>query len=146
MIKFCSAAACLIALLALSWAGDKPSIAASKLERGKYLVEGVGLCGDCHTPHNEKGEPVTGQKLQGATIAFSPTVPVPVWAGKAPAIAGLTGLNNADVISLLSAGQTTRGIRPRPPMPGYRLSKQDAEAVVMYLRSLGPASEKKATR
>jgi len=31
-------------------------------------------------------------------------------------------------------------------MPGYRLSKQDAEAVVMYLRSLGPASEKKATR
>ncbi len=137
-------AACLILLLGLGWSADKRSDSTAKLEHGKYLVEDVGLCGDCHTPHDEKGEPIAGQKLQGATIAFSPTVPVPVWAGKAPAIAGLTGLNDADVVSLLSTGQTTKGIRARPPMPGFKFSRADAEAVVMYLQSLGPAAKKAA--
>ena len=35
---------------------------AALLARGKYLVEDAGLCGDCHTPLNEKGEPVEGRR------------------------------------------------------------------------------------
>jgi hypothetical protein len=34
----------LFALAPLVYAQD------AKLDRGKYLVENVGLCGDCHTP------------------------------------------------------------------------------------------------
>jgi hypothetical protein len=41
----------LIVLLAM--AGSAPP---SKLERGKYLVDQVAMCEDCHTPRNEKGE------------------------------------------------------------------------------------------
>ena len=60
------------------------------IARGKYLVEQVMLCGDCHTPHDEKGEPIADQTLRGAPLAFKPTVPMP-WADKAPNIAGLRG-------------------------------------------------------
>ncbi len=46
---------------------------AAILARGKYLVEDVGMCGDCHTPRNEKGEPVDGQSLWGSLLSFGPT-------------------------------------------------------------------------
>lgn len=57
-----------------------PAAPAAKIDRGKYLVENVGMCGDCHTPHNEKGEPIREKWLQGSPLAFKPTVPMPVWA------------------------------------------------------------------
>jgi len=28
----------------------------AQIEHGKYLVERVGMCGDCHSPRNERGE------------------------------------------------------------------------------------------
>jgi len=138
MRKILVAGACVIALLVLAWGVDKKTGSDAKLDRGKYLVENVGLCGDCHSPHDQKGEPIAGQKLQGAVLPFEPKVPMPVWAGKAPALAGLAGLNDADVVSLLSTGSTTKGIRPRPPMPSYRFTKMDAEAIVVYLKSVAP--------
>jgi len=144
MRKFVIAGVCLITMLVLVWGADKKTGSDTKLERGKYLVENVGMCGDCHSPRNEKGEPIAGQKLQGAALEFEPKVPIPVWAGKAPAIAGLAGLNEEDVVSLLSTGMTTKGIRPRPPMPPYRFTKTDAEAVVAYLKFLPAADGSKA--
>jgi mono/diheme cytochrome c family protein len=143
MIKTCVLTMVLILLLALSWAGDKPTGSVSKIERGKYLIDRVALCGDCHTPHDEKGEPIAGQKLQGSALAFQPTVPVPVWAAKAPGIAGLPLWSDADIVALLSTGETTKGIRARPPMPSYGLTRQDAEAVVRYLRSLPAGADSK---
>jgi mono/diheme cytochrome c family protein len=135
MIKICVAAG-LIGLVVLSWSADKPPAFDAKVERGKYLSDKVALCGDCHTPHDEQGEPIQGKKLQGAVLAVEPTVPVPIWAAMAPGIAGLPRWSDADAIALLSTGETTKGIRVRPPMPAYRLTRQDAEAVVSYLRSL----------
>src|SRR2546430_8536848 len=35
----------------------------AQIERGKYLVEQVARCGDCHSPVNEKGEPIPGKEL-----------------------------------------------------------------------------------
>jgi len=136
-------AAGLIGLLGLSWAGDKPPVSDPKIERGRYLIDQVALCGDCHTPHDERGEPIEGQKLQGAALVFEPTVLVPIWAAIAPGIAGLPGRSDADTVALLSTGETTKGIRVRPPMPTYRLTRQDAEAVVIYLRSLPAGTDKR---
>lgn len=143
MIKTCVAAAALIGLLVLSWAVEKPPMSDPKIERGKYLIDKVALCGDCHTPHDEKGEPIAGRKLQGAVLVFGPTVPVPVWAKTAPGIAGLPNWSDADVVALLSTGETTKGIRACPPMPAYRLTRPDAEAVVSYLRSLPAGADSK---
>lgn len=118
---------------------SKPATApsAATVARGKYLVEGAGLCADCHSPRNEKGEFVEGQALMGAPIMFKPTVPMP-WAEQAPRLAGLPGWSDEAIIKFLMTGQTVTGVPPRPPMPPYRFNKADATAVVAYLRSMKP--------
>jgi mono/diheme cytochrome c family protein len=112
---------------------------AARVARGKYLVEQIGLCGECHTPRGEKGEPIKEQWLKGATLDFKPIAPVPVWADKAPAIAGLPGWENDAAITFLMTGAAYNGLPGRPPMPQYRFNVQDAQAIVAYLKSLAPA-------
>jgi hypothetical protein len=124
--------------------GQKPrrssrSASAAALAHGKYLVEQIGMCGDCHTPHNEKGEPIKEQWLQGAVLPFKPIVPMPVWAEKSPAIAGLPGWEKDAAIRFLMTGVAYNGLPGRPPMPQYRYNQTDAEAIVVYLKSLAPA-------
>lgn len=106
------------------------------IARGRYLVEGVGLCADCHTPRNEKGEFVLAHWLRGAPIGFTPSVPMP-WAPAAPPIAGLPSMSAEDAVKFLMEGKRPDGTMPRPPMPPYRLSAADARAMVAYLKSLG---------
>ena len=111
---------------------------AALIARGKYLVEGTAMCGDCHTPHNEKGEPIKEQWLKGAAVDFKPTVPIPVWANKAVRISGLPGWPRDAAIKFLMTGKDTNGAQARPPMPQYRFNLQDATAIVAYLKSLAP--------
>lgn len=110
----------------------------TRIARGRYLVEGVGLCADCHTPRNEKGEFVMAQWLRGAPIGFTPAVPMP-WAPAAPPIAGLPSLTAEDAVKFLMEGKRPDGTMPRPPMPAYRLNEADARAMVAYLKSIGDA-------
>jgi mono/diheme cytochrome c family protein len=136
----CSIAA--LALLVPMLAGQKRKIhtpAAVGVIRGKYLVEQVGLCGDCHTPRNDKGEFVNEQWLKGAILDFKPIAPVPVWVDKAPAIAGLPGWEKDAAIRFLMTGVAQNGLPSRPPMPQFRFNVQDAQAIVAYLKSLAPA-------
>lgn len=102
--------------------------------RGRYLVEHVGLCADCHSPRNEKGEFIRELWLMGATLPFSPAphIPKPV----APPIAGLPTMSEAQAAVFLQTGKRPDGSQPRPPMPPYRLNEADAQAVVAYLKSL----------
>ena len=124
-------------VLASSAATPQPA----KIARGKYLVEGVSKCGDCHSPHDEKGEPIPGKEFKGATLVFKPTIPMPVWADKAPNIAGLPGWTDEAAVKFLMTGIAYNDLPARPPMPPYRLNKEDAEAVVAYLKSLAPADK-----
>lgn len=103
--------------------------------RGKYLVERASMCGDCHTPRNANGQPDRQRWLMGATLAFRPLHPMP-WADKAPPIAGLPGLTRPQAVQLLETGVLPNGQRLLPPMPQFRFSKRDAEAIVAYLKSL----------
>ena len=124
-------------------AGQKPkphAASAATLARGKYLVENAGLCGDCHTPHNDKGEPIKERLLQGAELEFKPTVPMPVWADKSSNIAGLPGWDKDAAIKFMMTGIALNGLPARPPMPQYRFNQQDAQAIVAYLKSLGPTN------
>jgi|SRR5215472_4618878 len=117
----------------------KPHVdSAALIARGKYLVEGTAMCGDCHTPHNEKGEPIKEQWLKGAALDFKPTVPIPVWAAKAVDISGLPGWKRDAAIKFLMTGMDPNGAHARPPMPQYRFNLQDATAIAAYLKSLAP--------
>ncbi len=111
------------------------------IARGQYLVEQVSLCGDCHTPRNEKGEPIQAQLLKGATMPYKPAVPTPVFADKAPNIAGLRGWEEADAIKFFMTGIAYNDLPARPPMPQYRFSREDAAAVTAYLKSLSPTGK-----
>lgn len=98
------------------------------------------MCGDCHTPRDDKGMPLPGKELAGAPLGFKPLAPMP-WATTAPEIAGLPGWKDAQIVTFLTTGKLD-GRAPNPPMPEYRLSASDARAVVAYLRTLGVAGAK----
>lgn len=109
------------------------------LARGKYIVDHVSLCGDCHTPRNEKGEPRQSQYLQGADMGVEPTAPVPNFVRISPDITarGLAGWSLADLTRLLETGRKPNKELLRPPMPTYKMAHADAVAVARYLKSVG---------
>lgn len=114
----------------------KPAGNASMIARGKYIVEGVAACGHCHTPRDENGEPNRSKWLTGAPLFLQPVRPVPGWPTTAPRLAGLPPGSDADMITLLTTGVWKDGKHLRLPMPQFRMTRSDAEAVVAYLRSL----------
>ena len=138
MIAAVAAASLLLVPVLLGQKLQTKTASPATLARGKYLVEQIGMCGDCHTPHNEKGEPIKEQWLQGATLPFKPIVPMPVWADKSSSIAGLPGWEKDAAIKFMMTGIAFNGLPARPPMPQYRYNQPDAEAIVAYLKSVAP--------
>ena len=109
---------------------------AATIARGRYLVEQVGMCSDCHSARDPRGQIVKSTLLQGAPLAFKPTVEMP-WADVAPGIAGMpSGWTKAQLVTFLQTGKRPNGDMPRPPMPEFRFNKADATAVADYLASL----------
>lgn len=118
-------------------ASEKKS-AASDAARGKYLVEAVAMCGQCHTPRDANGNLDRTRWLQGAPVPWMPAKADANWPLSAPRIGGTPPANDADLIKLLTTGVWTTGKQLRPPMPQFRMERADAEAIVAYLRSLTP--------
>jgi mono/diheme cytochrome c family protein len=105
--------------------------------RGKYIVEQVAMCVECHTPRDDNGRLLRNRYLEGAPVPVkAPPFPKISWALRAPAIAGLPGYTAEQGIRLLTKGVTADGRYPSAPMPSFRLTRADAEAVVAYLKSL----------
>jgi mono/diheme cytochrome c family protein len=110
----------------------------SRIARGKYIVEGIAVCGQCHTPRNTQGDLDHTRWLEGAPLWLQPSAPSTNWPIAAPRLAGSPPGSDADLITLLTTGVWQNGQRLRPPMPVFHMSTEDAEAVVAYLRSLSP--------
>lgn len=111
---------------------------AARVARGRYIVDGVAMCGMCHTPRNDSGEIDRGRWLDGAALWLLPAHPVENWPLKAPRIAGSPPARDEEMVRLLTSGIWKTGTYLRPPMPQFRMSREDAEAVIAYLRSLTP--------
>jgi mono/diheme cytochrome c family protein len=106
------------------------------IERGKYIVEGVAMCERCHTRRDAHGNPDRMNWLQGGPVQTEPTYPAPTWAIREPRIAGSPPGTDAEFITLLTTGISRTGRPPNPPMPPFRMTRGDAEAVLAYLKSL----------
>ncbi len=104
--------------------------------RGKYIVEDVAMCGNCHTPRLAGGELDRHRWLAGASNPFLPAQPVADWPINAPRLAGTPPTTNAGMITLLTTAVWIDGKPLRDPMPHFHMTRADAEAVVAYLRSL----------
>lgn len=125
-------------VIALLLAATPLTNADEQLERGKYLVESVGMCADCHSPRDQKGQYIKEKWLSGSTLAFKPTVPMPVWAPTAPSLRSLPNYTDEQAVKLLTTGVSRTGNPLRPPMPEFRFNEEDAKAVIAYLRSFKP--------
>src|SRR5512141_146878 len=109
---------------------------AGNVEHGRYLVERVAMCVECHSPRDERGVILAGQEFTGAPIPFRPPWHND-WADRAPRNRGLPGYTPELAVRLLTEGAIDRQDRQlRPPMPPFRMNRQDASDVVAYLSSL----------
>lgn len=108
----------------------------SVVERGKYIVESVAMCERCHTPRDENGNPERNHWLEGGPVQLKQTYPTPTWATREPRIAGAPPGTDEQFITLLTTGISRTGAPPNLPMPPFRMTRQDAEAVLAYLKSL----------
>ena len=106
--------------------------------RGKYLVDGIARCGQCHTPRDSAGVEDPRHALEGAPLWLNPAQPMPDWPLRAPRIAGSPSATDEQLVTLLTTGVWKDGTRLRAPMPQFRMSADDAKAVAAYLRSLSP--------
>ncbi len=107
-----------------------------QLQHGEYLVMRVAMCVQCHSPRDSQGRLLETRLLQGAPMPVEAPFPSVPWAFQAPTIAGLPGWTTEDAITFLQTGKRADGSSPRAPMPPFRMTKEDATAVVAYLQSL----------
>jgi mono/diheme cytochrome c family protein len=110
------------------------------IARGKYIVEGVAACGDCHTPRKANGQLDYDRWLAGAPVPYLSARPEPDWPTIAPRLAGLPPASDSQMITLLTTGIWVTGKPLRSPMPHFRMMPADAEAVLAYLKSLTPGN------
>jgi mono/diheme cytochrome c family protein len=111
------------------------------LARGRELVEGLGHCGECHTPRGRLGNLLTGKWLTGA--------PNPEGQGKVPDITP-SGKNTgnwsaADIAYYLQSGftpdfDTVGGTMVAVQENMAQLTDADREAIAAYLMAL-PATQ-----
>jgi mono/diheme cytochrome c family protein len=109
------------------------------VERGRYLVEDVAMCEECHTPRDAAGNLDEARRLQGAQIWIMPVHANPNWAMNAPALAGFGGYSEEQGEAILEHGLGPNGVPIRQPMHIYHMNHADAQAIIAYLRSLSSA-------
>lgn len=125
-------------LLAVA-AGGNVSKAETPLERGKYLVESIAGCGNCHTPQGPNG-PVMEKAYAGGLEIVEPGMLKAYSTNITPDKE--TGIGNWTVEQIMVAireGKRPDGSLIRPPMPIwlYRgISDADARAMAVYVKSL----------
>lgn len=116
-------------------AAATPAPLGGNAERGRYIVERVAMCGECHSTRNQAGEILPETRLHGGPMPVQ--VPWAAdWPLQVPRIAGLPGYSDIEALRLLTEGAMRRnGIRARAPMPRFRMTTQDAADVIAFLRT-----------
>ena len=112
----------------------------ASIARGKYLVDEVAKCGMCHTPMDEAGKLDASRYLKGGALSFQPLQAVEKWHKTAPDITSTSRLwqrwGDAGFVKFLETAAGPTSHPADPPMPAYKLSHEDAQAVADYLKSL----------
>jgi mono/diheme cytochrome c family protein len=118
----------------------------AQVARGRFLVTIAG-CSDCHTPGALLGSPDMKRYLGGSDVGFAiPGAGVFVGENLTPdKETGLGAWTDAQIIAAFRTGKTPEGRELSPVMPYpalSHLSDADAQAIVAFLKSLPPVSNK----
>jgi mono/diheme cytochrome c family protein len=128
--------ACLSASGLLTASSLDRAAVAGDAAHGRYLVEHVAMCIECHTPRDGAGQLIATRLYCGAPIPVAPPPWNEPWASFAPRIRGLRGYDDAQAMQLLTQGAIGRtGLPLKPPMPAFRMTPQDAADTIAFLRS-----------
>ncbi len=111
------------------------------VQRGAYVVEALGHCGECHTPRN-----IMGGMTRSMAFAGTRTGPE---GGRVPNITpdpdtGIGKWSEADLLDLLKSGMTRDGDSVGGAMGEViknttsKLTDEDVRAMIAYLRSVPP--------
>jgi hypothetical protein len=128
--------AALLATRAGSARAQSAPAGGDQIERGRYIVQNVAMCEECHTPRDAGGNLDEAHALQGAPIWIVSVHPRTDWANRAPALAGFVGFTEQQGEDILERGIGPSGLAIQPPMHIYHMNHADAQAVIAYLRSL----------
>jgi mono/diheme cytochrome c family protein len=127
-------------------ADDAPPAAPSEpVARGRYLVDHVAICGDCHTPRDRFGAEDESRYLAGtAAEPGSPRVP-----NITPHRTGIGDWDKSDIVGLLTLGMlpnfdNVQGLMAevidgKGGSPAYKhIPAQDLDAIAAYLKTVPP--------
>jgi len=120
------------------------------MQRGKYLVDHVSICGDCHTPRNSIGVPTSSMYLAGSNKEGS------VLGERIPNITpdretGIGDWKREEIVEVLLKGVKPDGDNIQGLMEevfrgashGYKdMTKEDALLIADYLKSIPPIKNK----
>ena len=115
--------------------GAQPAV-----NRGAYLTQALGHCGECHTPRNLLGGPRRDRLLAGGKTPEDKDV-----ANLTPA--NLKKWSDKDLAEFLTTGTTPDGDAANATMDEVirhttsQLTTQDLAAMIAYLRSIPPVAD-----
>lgn len=142
----------LFAYIQFSW--DKtfdaplPEIKASTdstiIARGKHLVYGPAHCVSCHVPMDKVKEAETGKEL---LLSGGWEFPIPPGTLRAPNLTpdketGIGNISDSDIAKSLRYSVNSRKGCVFPIMPFQNVSDEDLTAIISFLRSQPPVSNK----
>ena len=109
-------------------------------EWGKYLTNEIGKCQDCHTPRLPDGKLDESKWMKGTVLNVQPIEPIKKWHKEAPDLTPSGKLwakwGEDAMVKFLIEGVGPRGNPADPPMSAYKMKKEDARAIVDYLKTL----------
>ena len=123
---------------------DRPSVppappASDLVGRGRYLVESIGACGNCHSGRNSDGTLIPGLKLAGnfviaeeSFVAYAPNI-------TADPDTGIGEWTDDEIERAIreGIGRDERIMVPSMAFKYYRnISSSDMAAIIAYLRSV----------
>jgi len=111
--------------------------ASQNSDRGKYIVEDIAICGQCHTPRDSDGAPDRSRWLEGAPVWLKSAEPVEIGRSRPRDCRSVTGdgRGNGDVVD---DGNLAWWLSASAYATISSMSQQDAAAVVAYLKAVKP--------
>jgi mono/diheme cytochrome c family protein len=119
----------------IALAGDAPE----KIQLGRYLVEGPGHCGECHTPRDFAGGTKKGEWLAGAPAAEGSGIVPNITSGEG----GIGSWSETDIAYYLESGfkpdfDTVGGAMVDVQKNIAQLGTDDRAAIAAYLKAVPP--------
>ena len=118
------------------------------LERGSYLVNAVMVCDGCHTPRGPGGYNMERRFSGGSQVFDGPAFTVRGSNITSDSDTGIGPWSKDDIKRLLTEGVRPNGVQVAPVMPYnfYKiLTPGDLDAIVVYLKTIGPVSNEVPT-